>query len=296
MAIMAKTIAPLLPATTERLQQLGNRLHLARRRRGLTAIQVAERAGMSRMTLRSLERGGSGVTMGAYLAVMQVLGLERDLDLIASADPVGRELQDAGLPTHKKRTTRIEPPPVANASQNAKALQRDDTHRVAPERKHGGGSLSTRSRTADPAREAQKLLEQLDDARRVVEEQKHMREVLESLDRPTQEVQKLLGQTDVARRIVEEQKRMGEALESLTGSTKQLEWLLGQTDATRRMIEEQKRVSESLKSLTASPKAVQKLLQQTEDTRRWIETSGFADSKKLADLIDLTKPGSKSRG
>ena len=56
------------------------------------------------MTLRSLERGGSGVTMGAYLAVMQVLGIEKDLDLLGKADPVGRELQDARLPPRTKTT------------------------------------------------------------------------------------------------------------------------------------------------------------------------------------------------
>lgn len=49
------------------------------------------------MTLRSLERGGSGVTMGAYLAVMQVLGIESDLALLGQADPMGRELQDARM-------------------------------------------------------------------------------------------------------------------------------------------------------------------------------------------------------
>ena len=99
---MSQRTAPLLPITGEMLTQFGDRLRLARLRRRLAAKQVAERAGMSPMTLRSLERGGSGVTMGAYLAVMQVLGIEKDLKLLGMADPVGRELQDAQLPAHTK--------------------------------------------------------------------------------------------------------------------------------------------------------------------------------------------------
>ena len=94
---MAKKTAALLPATDELLRQFGDRLRLARLRRRFSAKQVAERAGMSPMTLRSLERGGSGVTIGAYLAVMQVLGIEQDLNLLGKADPVGRQLQDAQL-------------------------------------------------------------------------------------------------------------------------------------------------------------------------------------------------------
>jgi transcriptional regulator with XRE-family HTH domain len=94
---MANKTAPLLPVTERLLAQFGERLRLARLRRRLPAKQVAERAGMSPMTLRSLERGGAGVTMGAYLSVMQVLDIEADIDLLGKADPVGRELQDAQL-------------------------------------------------------------------------------------------------------------------------------------------------------------------------------------------------------
>lgn len=99
---MAQKTATLLPSTAELLLQFGDRLRMARLRRRLSAKQVAERAGMAPMTLRSLERGGSGVTMGAYLAVMQVLGIEKDLNLIGKADPLGRELQDARLPARAR--------------------------------------------------------------------------------------------------------------------------------------------------------------------------------------------------
>jgi len=99
---MPRKVSALLPSTDELLRQLGERLRLARLRRRLSAKQVAARAGMAPMTLRSLERGGSGVTMGAYLSVMQVLGVEKDLDLLANADPMGRSLQDARLSTRSK--------------------------------------------------------------------------------------------------------------------------------------------------------------------------------------------------
>lgn len=94
---MARSIAPLLPEQQDRLAQLGERLRLARRRRKLSAAMVAERAGMSRVTLAAVEKGMPGVTIASYLSVMHVLGLDASLDNVAAEDPLGRALQDAAL-------------------------------------------------------------------------------------------------------------------------------------------------------------------------------------------------------
>ncbi len=121
---MAKKTAPLLPETELRLQQFGERLRLARLRRRLTGKQVAERAGMTPVTLRSLEKGSSGVTIGAYLAVMQVLGAEKDLNLLLKDDPLGRNLQDAALPRRSRAIKQVVPPtPKRAASPSAHAAK-----------------------------------------------------------------------------------------------------------------------------------------------------------------------------
>ena len=127
---MAKKTAPLLPATNKLLTELGERLRLARLRRKLTAKQVAERAGMSQMTLRSLERGGSGVTIGAYLSVLQVLGLEKDFTLIARTDEMGRQLQDSAL-LNQHRSSLAKLPPKINKS-NAVTSSRISATAPAP--------------------------------------------------------------------------------------------------------------------------------------------------------------------
>jgi transcriptional regulator with XRE-family HTH domain len=94
---MARKTSPLMPATERLLEDLGDRLRLARLRRRLPAKQLAERAGMAQKTLRAVEHGAPGVTLGAYAAVLQVLQLEQGLAQIAAVDALGRALQDKAL-------------------------------------------------------------------------------------------------------------------------------------------------------------------------------------------------------
>jgi len=96
-----KTI--LLPSATRVLSELGENIKLARKRRGLTLAQVGERAGIARSTLGLIEKGAPGVSMSAYLQVLFVLGLEKDLMNVAANDPLGRKLQDAGLLSGKRK-------------------------------------------------------------------------------------------------------------------------------------------------------------------------------------------------
>lgn len=93
----------LLPKQLKIMTTLGENIKMARLRRKLTAEQVAERAGISRRTLVSIEKGSPGVAMGNYLQVLFVLGLADDFLKIASDDILGRKLQDANLTSPKQR-------------------------------------------------------------------------------------------------------------------------------------------------------------------------------------------------
>ncbi len=99
-----KTIIP-LPSLQRRLTVVGENLRLARLRRRLSATQVAERAGITRPTLRAIERGDPSVSFGGYAGVLFCLGLEADLETLACDDALGRKLQDAEL-TLKRRAPR----------------------------------------------------------------------------------------------------------------------------------------------------------------------------------------------
>jgi DNA-binding XRE family transcriptional regulator len=92
--LMPRTHLPLTPTLTKLSRSLGLRLQLARCRRDLSATVFAERVGISRNTLKRLEEGDPNVALGTYLRALRVLGLEADVDAIASDDALGRKLQD----------------------------------------------------------------------------------------------------------------------------------------------------------------------------------------------------------
>lgn len=98
LTIMKKNHGIILPMLQRILIEVGDNIRLARLRRRFSASIVAERSGMTRITLRSIERGDPNVSFGAYARVLLTLGLEKDLSLLARDDELGRKLQDAGLP------------------------------------------------------------------------------------------------------------------------------------------------------------------------------------------------------
>ena len=87
----------LLPKFQKIMEQVGENIMLARKRRKLTTIQVAERAGIDRTTLYKVEKGNSSVSLAAYFNVLRALGLQDDFLKLAADDQLGKKLQDLQL-------------------------------------------------------------------------------------------------------------------------------------------------------------------------------------------------------
>ena len=98
---MATRKQTLFPKHQKIMEQVGEQIKLARKRRKLTTVQVAERAGIDRTTLYHIEKGKSSVSIGAYFNVLRVMGLEDDFLKLAADDAFGRKLQDLELLKHK---------------------------------------------------------------------------------------------------------------------------------------------------------------------------------------------------
>lgn len=89
------------PAAVETAARtLGERLRLARTRRRVPLRELAKRAGVNHKTAGAAEAGNLLTGLGAYLALIWALGLERDLAKLLDPDhdEEGKQLELARTP------------------------------------------------------------------------------------------------------------------------------------------------------------------------------------------------------
>lgn len=77
-----------LPQTREAASMLGRQIAIARRERGWTLTQLAERVGVSRPTMAKIEKGDPSVGFGVALDAASILGIP-----LFSDDPQRRSIE-----------------------------------------------------------------------------------------------------------------------------------------------------------------------------------------------------------
>lgn len=115
---MPKALPPLPAPVRRALRKLGADIRDARRRRRIPTAVLAERALITRLTLRRVEHGEPTVSMGIYATVLFVLGLIDRVGALADAraDTVGLALEEERLPKRivRARARRRAPPPPSS--------------------------------------------------------------------------------------------------------------------------------------------------------------------------------------
>ena len=87
-------------AARQALVKLGEDITIARKKRRISTISMAERAFISRGTLYKVERGSSTVSIGVYATVLAILGLVEGLGQVADRhdDILGLDIEEDRLP------------------------------------------------------------------------------------------------------------------------------------------------------------------------------------------------------
>ena len=91
----------------EKMKVVGEQIRLARLRRDLSIVQVAERATCSPVTISRVEKGAPTVAIGIYLRVLYALQLDDDILLLAQKDEIGRGLQDLRLKQRERASKKM---------------------------------------------------------------------------------------------------------------------------------------------------------------------------------------------
>ncbi|AIW19540.1 helix-turn-helix transcriptional regulator [Vibrio coralliilyticus] len=95
--------AVVFPRQQRILEQLGENIELALKRRHISQELLHQRTAISKPTLRRIIRGDSTVSIGHYMIVLSVLGLENDLGMVASdRDLIGKLESIAKLKNNSK--------------------------------------------------------------------------------------------------------------------------------------------------------------------------------------------------
>lgn len=105
------TYAHTAPAPVAKaVQHLGANIATARLRRRWRQEDLAQKAGITRLTLIAVEQGKLGTGVGAYVAALWALGLEDEIGRIAAPDkdPEGIALETSRL------GERVHPPQSLN--------------------------------------------------------------------------------------------------------------------------------------------------------------------------------------
>ena len=74
-----------LESTLQPIMKLGENLRIARKRRGLRIVDLAQAAGCSQDTLRRLENGDPGVSLGVLARVTAAIGCAQELASVMDA-------------------------------------------------------------------------------------------------------------------------------------------------------------------------------------------------------------------
>ena len=104
---MSKREINLMSDTKQALVKMGANIRKARLRRDLNAEYVAKQANICTDTLSSIEKGVPTVSIGAYAAVLSVLELDKDIELIAADEEGKKKFQENSL-FRRERATRKE--------------------------------------------------------------------------------------------------------------------------------------------------------------------------------------------
>ena len=102
---LGKKSVVLMPGTQAILETMGEQIKMARLRCKISADLVAGRAGISRATLWSVEKGSPSVSVGIYAAVLHALnGMEKDLLLCCKRRCTWQEAAGFGFVDKKVRS------------------------------------------------------------------------------------------------------------------------------------------------------------------------------------------------